>query len=426
MMKISTLIKKYLPFILLFCVLPTVVLADEKLCPNYIQFKEEIAQFWPRFCFEIMRDVFCDLAEMCWDKFAKPLQGVIAVGAGLYIAVYTLKTLGSFSQQDIAAYFSNNKTGLLLLMAKIAFAFVLLSDEEFVYKYLVKPIIEAGATIGSNDWGKKFEDVSNVRTLFDKVIDQIAQFNGKAHEIIAMGRLMLCLTTLPDTIIDWHWKMVPFGGIIYIFGGMIILFLAFYMMDIIFRLGVGCVLLPFAIACGVSKLTSHYTKQVWNLFINVAFNFILLKIIIDFSIEMIKKSLNFLISAKIQAILEGGKRYLNDADAEEFLRSLSLEAFVLVSLACVIAIKLFFDVETIAEKISNAASVGKLGQKVGADLAKPVAKTGETAIKESARFGGAMVVEGGNSVSNSRLGRAVRNRYRRSAAWIRHNIFRLP
>lgn len=400
MMKINSLIKKiYFQIFFLLCMLPTSVFADEKNCPNYDQFKNEIAEFWPKFVFDIMKDVFCYIAHLSWNTFSTSLQALIAVGAGLYIAVYTLRNLSSFSQQDVAAYFSNNKTGILFLMFKIAFIFLLLSHESEVYKYLVTPIIQAGATVGQNDWGENFASVDSVDALFDKVIAQIVEFNSEAHKIIAMGRLMLCLMTLPDTIIDWHWKILPFGAVIYIFGQMIVIFLAFYMMDIIFRLGVGCVLLPFGIACGISKLTSHYTLQLWNLFINVAFNFILLKIIIDFSIEMIKYSLNFLISAKIEALLM--RPLLNDADAEEFTRSLSLDAFVLLSLACIIAIKLFFDVETVAEKISNAPSVGKMGQKVGGDLAKGVKDLGLNVGKQPFKFAGAAISEASIKKSKS-------------------------
>jgi hypothetical protein len=124
---------------------------------------------------------------------------------------------------------------------------------------------------------------------------------------------------------------------------------------------------------------------------------------------MIKYSLNFLISAKIQALLL--RPLLNDADAEEFVRTLSLDAFVLLSLACVIAIKLFFDVETIAEKISNAPSVGKMAQKMGGDAAKKVKDLGVDAGKQPFKFAGAAISEA--SIKKSKSVRQIKDMWRR-------------
>ena len=227
-----------------------------------------------------------------WNAFAAPLQGVVAVGASIYIAVYTLKNIASFSQQDSSAYLSNDKTGIIPLCVKVAAVVWLLSNQAFLYNNLIGPVIGAGMAIGQQIapgglGAGSFSGTSDVNALFNAVINKVQEFNDQVYIVVALGRMLLCLAFLPDSIIDWYWSLMPFGAVLYVFGWFILIGVAFYLLDVLFRLAVGCMLLPMAIACGVSKFTSSYTKKAWNLFVNVFFNFVMLGVLLQFTLQMI-------------------------------------------------------------------------------------------------------------------------------------------
>jgi hypothetical protein len=126
-----------------------------------------------------------------------------------------------------------------------------------------------------------------------------------------------------------------------------------------------------AIACGLSRFTSNYTKKTWNLFVNIAFNFVMLGVVIDFTIAMIMMAIEAATKDHLQAfIIEKASQSLNDADTEQIVEALNIYGFIVLTLSCLLAFKLFTSVEAIADKISEASSVGSMGKKMGGDMVK--------------------------------------------------------
>ena len=413
MMKtVNTLIKKAY-FLLCGLLLSVPAFAEdfEQHCPTLKEFQDEGAAFWLEGSYKIIARTCAQLAEGSWALFATSLQAIVAIGIGIYIAMYTLRNLGAFSQQDVSAYLSNDKRGVLPLLFKGTFIILLLGNKPAVYQYLITPIIVTSAEIGDSGWGATFASDSDVRGLFTKVINTAHDFNDKAYGIVAMGRLLLCLTKLPS-FPGWYWQMIPFGATAYIFGQMIILGITFYMMDLLFRLGVGCIMLPVGIACGVSKYTSHYTRQLWNLFINVAFNFIILGIVINFTISMIQHAIAGLVAQKIELFL--ASTVLSKAQVDQIAAELTLTAFVMLALCCIIAFKLFLSVGQIADKVSSTSSVGKAAVQTAAQVAKTAYnETPIGFVAEQTAVGApkALAQEVGSTISNSKPVRATGNAY---------------
>ena len=324
-------------------------------CPTIDEYEAEGRTFLLKSAFETIAKVCSKVATQSWGAFAPPLQGVIAIAISIYIALATLKNVGSFSQQDVSAYLSGEKGGVIPLGVKAAWFIFLLGNSAFVYQYLVTPIIVAGAEIGGSRLGS-FGGASSVSALFSKVISIAEDYNGRTYRIVAMGRLFLCLVTLPESMLDWYFGFFFFGAVLCIFGWIVIIGLSFYLLDLLFRLGVGCMMLPMGIACGVSKLSSSYTVNVWNLFVNVAYNFVILGIIIDFSTAMIMSSVS---AGNSTGLAQKLAKELHKPDVDEIYENITLAGFILMCVSCVVALKLFMDVENITEKVSGAAGVGK-------------------------------------------------------------------
>lgn len=362
--------------------------------------------------FEVVKETCARVAEFSWDTFATPLQAVVGLGTAIYIAVYTLKNIGSFSQQDTMAYLSGEKGGIIPLGIKLAIITGMLGHQEFLYEYIITPVIIGSIDVSNLISGSSLFEVqsfaaTNIRGLFDTVIHQAYVFNEEIFIIIAMGRILLCLAFVPTVIIDWFWWFIPFGGTFYIFGWFLLIGISFYLMDLLFRLGVGCMMLPFAVACGISKLTITYTKKVWNLFVNVAFNFIILSVIIKFTTEMLESAVAAGAGEEkigLKTLLRFTERIaLNESDVKLINDSLCVEAFLIASICCMISFKIFCGIEGIADKLSSTKSVGGEAKKLGAEAynhtVKPVKDRVTGFAKDTVKAG---LEEAGDSIAHSR------------------------
>jgi len=395
MTKIHTLIKRFIYSLGLFILSASFAQAEQRHCDPFSVFLNDGVgdSFLLKDAYVIVADVCSLIAVNTWYTFAESLQGLMALGVGIYIAVYTLRNVGSFSNQDVGKYLSNEKVGIIPLVIKSAFIIFLLSYQDFVYKFLIAPVVGAGIDVGKivsgSTWSSALVDDGSVQEMFREVILQAQEFNDKIYQIVAMGRLMLCLAFLPVSIIDWEWILVPLGAALYIFGWMLIIGMSFYLLDLLIRLGVACIVLPFAIACGISKLTSGYTKKTWDIFVNTAFNFIVLGVIITFTTKMIEKSLGGVIvyagtNALRQKFFSNEDTPLTVADAEAISQDIGVMTFILVALCCMIAMKLFFSVETIANQLSSTSAIAS-GKGIGAQYGKELAQKSTQAVKEPAK-----------------------------------------
>ncbi len=412
----------------------------ERTCEPLKSYLDEGNTFILNEVFYIIRDTFKGIAEGSWSIFSLPLQAVVAIGISIYIAMYTLKNIGSFSNQDVSGYLGK----VIPLLLKGAFIIFLLGHPNIVYEWLVSPIIEAGAVFSDAatestsvlNTNLQFKSATNLSNLFNTVIFQAKDFNQKAYRIVAMGRLLLCAMLLPDGIFDWHWSLLPFGATLFVFGWLIIIGVSFYMLDVIFRLGVGCTVLPLALACSLSKLTSEYTKKTWGLFINVAFSFVMLNIVINFAIRMIQESLNNLAEEALEGTIAGGLEVLlssagniTDAAVKTFIDQLQLKGFILMSLSCLIAFKLCMEVDNIVNKLSGEKALGDTAQKMGGSLAHTSKNIAMEPVSQLKSFTGSVMDETstkvGKAVGGVRAVQALSHFKRDSRAWIKRNVFRL-
>ena len=316
--------------------------------------------------FERIADISSTVTEKTWEAFSLPLRTVLAVAMGIYFAVYTLKNIGSFSKQDVASYLSKEKTGIINTGVKVGVVMFLLTDvgRSFLYGNLIIPVINSCMMIGINFIsGGGNDNISaimssspdDVRGLFSSVITLVSAFNEKSYTVVALGKELICLAWRPVGIFSKEWALIPFGLLIYIMGWMICIGLAFYLLDVMIRLGVGCMVLPFAVACGIYKPTTVYTNKTWGLFMNVAFNFVLLGMIVCIILELIASAMggndN---SALMQKILNDG--LLSKGETTSLAKGLSFKRFILVTMCCMVGFKIFSEIEKLVDRISGTSS----------------------------------------------------------------------
>ena len=197
---------------------PLMVMAEDNTCPPFQEYvsKGTGSEFLLNKTFEILLDAAANVTEASWNTFAVPLQAVVTLGSAIYIAVYTLKNLGSFSQQDFSGYLSNEKSGVLPLMVKVAAVLILLTDDgkAFMYGSFISPVVSScmyvGSKLGGVGIGGSFSDANDVRGLFNGVLTKIQDFNDMTYEVVALGQELLCLAFMPDSFFDTFWSLAWF------------------------------------------------------------------------------------------------------------------------------------------------------------------------------------------------------------------------
>ena len=368
--------------------------------------------------FKIVSNVISKVAKYSWDSFSLPLQGVVVICTAAYIAAYILKNVASFSKQDTLSFLTKDKGGVLPLCAKMAFIVALLNNQEFIYSVIIAPFVTSSLSLGkafgsgggSAFDGATFASANSVDTLFALVTKQAQDLNDQIYSIVARGQFLYCNATNPEDgwgIFSWEWKLLPFALILFVLGWFIVIGASFNILDVLIRLGVGCIMLPIAIACCISKITSRYAKQNWQLIINCCFSFIVIGMLV-------------LVANKIiEAVLSSGNGGINifqysyptKDQVEAFADSMSGCFFKLLTLTVISAMiifNMFNDIEAITNTISGGGGIGGMGKKVAGDAAQPLAKL----AKEPAKFAGSMAKEGAQMLKETKAGQAVTKKAR--------------
>lgn len=407
MIRISTLVRTF-ALSLFFLFIFSLYAYAEDACPTLREYMDDGIgnNFILKEAYDIIARATSRVARFSWGHFAEPLQALVGLGTAIYIALYTLRNIGSFSQQDTAAYLSNEKTGVIPLAVKMLIVVWLLGNQSFIYEHLIgmalSTCMEIGDLVGSRSGIGKFSSPNSLDSLFFFVINKVIDFNNKIYKIVATGQLLFCMSFSPDSILDYYYRAMFFAAALWVYGWMIVIGVSFYMLDVLFRLGIGCIVLPFAIACGLSKLTVDYTRKTWNLFMNVGFNFIMLGVVIGFTYAMIEQCIGLDIPEN---------RVLNEADMDQITEHLDFGGIVITALCSMVAFQLFMQLEVIVDKVSGTQSVGKVGAEVGAKLGNGVGRLGKAPAQALGQFAGAGVHVAGNDISRfaNRMKRNVSN-----------------
>lgn len=247
--------------------------------------------------FEILRESATEMANKSWNDFAEALSTVILIASAIYIALSTLKMVGAFGKQNVADFLTSDKNGLFILLFKTAIIYYILAyGFDTILEYLIQPLfasivdiakkISPSIELSSGMVPQAHASNKSWKPIFDMLYNLSENFNNEVSYIIAIGQTMACVSTI-GFILKWKFLMLIYGSLIFIFGWMLLTGISFYLIDIMVRALFAAVLLPLGIACAISKLTVTYTKNIWNLFLNVVFNIVILGIILDISLKII-------------------------------------------------------------------------------------------------------------------------------------------
>ena len=94
--------------------------------------------------FEVILKTDQVIATKAFAALAKSFINVLAVILALFIAYHTLLMVSAFTKQDAPKYIGT----LLTQIFKVLIAVMLLSNSEYVYNYVINPLMKAGLEFG--------------------------------------------------------------------------------------------------------------------------------------------------------------------------------------------------------------------------------------------------------------------------------------
>ncbi len=359
------------------------VFADD--CRKVPEIMSDIGQCILCPVFQVILNTDQAMATSSFSALAASFRNVVIVVMALFIAYQTLITVTALTKQDTGKYLQS----ILFQAFKALVAALFLTNSNFAYHYIINPLMsaslefgltiideEALSTMQSATEAAKSEMQKGVISvdLMAQVKGAIKTFSNSTATLPAVGTALMCASThrAAEFLIDI--SMFIQGLVVYGFGWMISLAACFYLLDSVVRFGIFCTLLPFLIAAWPFKVTAKYTKAGWDIFMNTAFNFIMMGLVISLTTELV-----------MQALSGGGMTAddlmdLIDSDRVDELKSVfdfGNGKFLVLIASCIFAFKLIEQINQLANDISGTSGGTNIGGKIGG-LAAQVAKRATT------------------------------------------------
>lgn len=354
--------------------------------------------------FVILFNTAQTMGYVSYDALAGGFKNLLLIGFALYVAYVTLKQVSSFTKQDGPKYL----TDLLTMAFKVLLAYLILTNVQQLYTYLLEPMLSAAMDFGGaflfrsasshsdNSFmactaASQLGDGATVVTgyfstaLFAKIDCFVRSIQQELAVATSIGSSLMCVAHSEAA----HWYGLPdmtmlFSGlIIWVFSWLVCLAFGFYLIDSVVRLGVIGGLMPFLIAAWPFKLTSGYTKKGWDMFMNAFFTFVFLGLVVSVNIEL-----------GLQAITggEGGyDKIMELVNANEIkplvdIMSIGMMGLLFLILCCIFGFKLCGEAVSLASQMGGGSG-GTIGANI-ASLGAGVAKWG--AVKTAKASGKAI------------------------------------
>lgn len=427
------------------CALVLPLCACKDPCPTIQDFLHEgIGESFEAFkcllcpMFKVLIEASKEVAEASWRILAPKLIPVVGVVAAVYIAIFTLKLVGSFGKQTANDYMSDDKRGLLVFMFKTAVIIFLLSgtangsyfeigkeilglgtaNKNFLIESIISPLLQSGLEIGQGVAVRTGNNLSfdfystdffgglsqNIKDnlsspwapVFEMIKKAVYGFQAVTYEPVAVGQAMLCGSTL-GSIFKWYWLMLAYGFILFVFGWLLTLGVGFYIIDVLIDLMFAASLLPIGVACAISDKTISYTKKIWGIFVNVFFNFVILGIILGMTMRVIDlcmgravveaadaSSVAKSVGTSMAMLLSDYQKKFDGSEIKALSEALwSSGSFILTVVCMSVMTVLVGQMKELSSKISGGTSMSSVGSKASAKISQSAIQAGKYASAQS-------------------------------------------
>lgn len=384
------------------------------------------------FCelFKKFFNVSSTMAKLANDKLAGPTKTLVSIGFVIWLCIYLLRHLTSYSQVTTGEMLK----GILFQGFRVAVVIIALSGAIYeIMDLTLNPVMETGL-----DFGKTLNRDSTCddgATYMQGIIgyDETTGFpkpdNAASDQIGGlskhMGESLICsLKNLEDSTgfmmslgkysicLSWErfklWKIFPSLGyfstglFLWITGLFLLLSFPWCLIDCLLQLCVAVALIPCAVGAYAFKITAQYLKLIWSMFMNALFNFVFMAIIV------------YIINKNLQDWI--GYTPGSNPDPEIFITAYKPEGlawwgigFVKMLLVCIFSWTFFDEAKSMANEFARGIGFHDLGRKVGSTVTsaafnkviKPgTAMAGSLALSSAKKIGREINREFGDSARN--------------------------
>ena len=238
--------------------------------------------------FEVVSQAAVKFGDETFKKVAPGAVDLVAVGLGLWLAVFCLKWVGSMTETDPL----EKLTQVFGMMMKACIAAGLLKNQSYFFGYFVEPILSAGAGMaglsggGGSGLGATIEPM---KKILDNAHIAMAQTQ-------ALGNLAMCISHIYKIEI---FKIEFAGGIldpsvwangcaVFCITWALMVCWPILIFDALFRLGITAALCPMFIAAWVFPITTKFAVKGLNSFLNIAFFYVCLNFAIKIGMKLLE------------------------------------------------------------------------------------------------------------------------------------------
>lgn len=399
-------------------------------------FKEYLDSQNCTFC-ELFKKIFnvaSIMTKNANDRLAGPTKTLVSIGFLIWICVYLLRHLASFSKTGTGDMLK----GILFQGFRVAVVIIALSGAIYeIMDMTINPIMETGLDFGRTlnrnstcDDGAVYmqgivgyDETTGYPKPGDAASDQIGGLSKHLGEsiicslknledstgfLMSLGKYSIC--------ISWErypvWKIFPSLGYLstgialWITGMLLLLSFPWCLVDCILQLCVAVALLPCAVGAYAFKITAHYLKMIWNIFMNAMFNFVFMAIII------------YIINTNLGSwIGYTPGTYPTD---KIFITALNNGlawwglGFVKILIVCLFCWTFFDEAKTMADEFAKGISFHNLGKKVGGTISSAVMNK---AVEPGAKMAGQVI-----SSTGHKIGDKMRNPFNKASYSFMKNL----
>lgn len=259
--------------------------------------------------FEVFFDTLNGLAKRADKAFSSPMISVVAVGFAIWLAIYLLGYLSSFETRDIKDAFQE----IIIKGALVILSVVILTNGSCnFYNSFINPVYETflrGAKValkvdlGSENKvdssaavvsGKVSDGGGLPQTMKSSIIETMTAMERGVSKMRAIGSSFMCYSISKEKRILYiipKFSYLLTGLFYWVMAMAMITIVPLLMIDMVFELTVGMVLLPLAIASYPFKPLRQYSKKVWETFLNSGFAFLFMALVVVMILAVFEQSI---------------------------------------------------------------------------------------------------------------------------------------
>ena len=235
-----------------------------------------------------------------FDSVALGAEKLMFVGMGLWLALFTLKVVGSMTESDPM----ENMTKIGGMMLKVGIASALLRHRDFFFEYFIATVVQAGAGFVHTDvltkiggtrtppeiqmsGGGPDSVAAALKEMANGIHESVADVKGRANFLQCIGKIHQ-LSLGPIKLGPIQDPKVWASGCAMWMGAQVFMFaFPFFLIDACFRLGVVAALSPLFIISWVFPATKGLAGKGWAALLNLAFTFMIIKITMVISVKLL-------------------------------------------------------------------------------------------------------------------------------------------